>query len=141
MHVMGNIGWGWERMLSGMGNSNVHPNSNGENSEHETFLQSGQRMLHDRVKKLFEWRQEVLKHKDIEAVHKMRVASRRLRATLDAYQSCCDAKQFKKAYRRIKHLADLLGNARDTDVMLQGLQSQLAQVPHEEQAGMQWLID
>ncbi len=25
--------------------------------------------------------------------------------------------------------------------MLQGLQSQLAQVPHEEQAGMQWLID
>ncbi len=94
---VGDIASGAGDIASGAGDSNVHPNSNGENSEHETFLQSGQRMLHDRVKKLFEWRQEVLKHKDIEAVHKMRVASRRLRATLDAYQSCCDAKQFKKA--------------------------------------------
>lgn len=112
-----------------------------EDMQNEPFIQSGQRMLHERVKKLLEWRDEVLKHEDVEAVHKMRVASRRLRAALDAYESCCNPKQFKKAYRQIKNMADILGNARDTDVMLQGLHEKLEQVPHEEQAGIQWMID
>jgi len=70
----------------------------------------------------------------------MRVATRRLRATLDAFESCCEPKQFKKTYRHIKKIADLLGNARDTDVMLLGLQVQLEQAPPEERAGIQWLI-
>jgi CHAD domain-containing protein len=30
---------------------------------------------------------------------------------------------------------------RDTDVMLQGLQARIRQVPDEQQAGVQWLID
>ncbi len=106
----------------------------------ELFIQSGQRMLKDRLKKLFDWRDDVLKHEDIEAVHKMRVASRRLRATMDAFESCCKPKPFKKAYRCIKEVTDILGTARDTDVMVQGLSDQLEQVPREEWAGMEWLI-
>jgi hypothetical protein len=106
----------------------------------ETFVQSGYRLLRERAKKLFEWRDEVLKDEDIEAVHKMRVASRRLRATLDAFEPCCEPKQFKKVYRTVQNLADMLGRARDTDVMLQGLQQRLAQVISEEQAGVEWLI-
>jgi len=97
-------------------------------------------MLEDRVDKLLAWTGEVLKHEDIEAVHKMRVATRRLRATLDAFESCCEPKQFKKTYRHIKKIADLLGDARDTDVMLQGLHVRLEQAPAEERAGIQWLI-
>ena len=108
--------------------------------QEEVFIQAGQRMLQERVKKLLEWRGEVLKHDDVEAVHKMRVASRRLRATLDAFESCCKRKPFKKAYRSVKEMADILGSARDTDVMLQGLQAQYEQVPAEEQAGIQWVI-
>jgi CHAD domain-containing protein len=106
----------------------------------ETFIEAGQRMLHERVEKLLEWPGEVLKNDDIEAIHKMRVASRRLRATLDAFEPCCRPKQFKSAYRHVKEMADLLGTARDTDVMLEGLQGQSEHVPAEEQAGMQWLI-
>ncbi len=103
--------------------------------------QSGQRMLEERMEKLLDWRDEVLKHEDIEAVHKMRVATRRLRATLDAFESCCNPQKFKKIYRQVKDMADLLGAARDTDVMLQGLHEKYEQVPVEEQAGVQWLID
>jgi len=110
-------------------------------AQHETFAQSGQRMLEERMEKLLDWRDEVLKHEDIEAVHKMRVATRRLRATLDAFESCCNPQKFKKIYRQVKDMADLLGAARDTDVMLQGLHEKYEQVPVEEQAGVQWLID
>src|SRR5579884_726846 len=106
----------------------------------ETFAQSGRRMLPDRTKKMLDWCDEVLKHEDVEAVHKMRVASRRLRATLDAFESCSDPKVFKKLYRKIKKAADILGAARDTDVMLQNLQAQLEQMNDEDRPGMQWLI-
>ncbi len=109
----------------------------------EAFVQAGQRMLRERVEKLFDWRDEVLRNEDIEAVHKMRVATRRLRATLDAFETCCEPGQFKRVYRRIKKMADLLGSARDTDVMVQGLRAQIEQIverPEEEIAGLQWLI-
>jgi len=106
----------------------------------EAFVQAGQRMLRERVEKLLDWRDEVLRNEDIEAVHKMRVATRRLRATLDAFETCCEPEQFKRVYRRIKKMADLLGSARDTDVMVQGLRAQIEQVSEEEIAGLQWLI-
>jgi exopolyphosphatase/pppGpp-phosphohydrolase len=111
-----------------------------EGEPEETFVQAGQRMLRERAEKLLDWRDEVLRNEDIEAVHKMRVATRRLRATLDAFESCCEPRQFKKVYRRIKKMADLLGSARDTDVMLQGLQAELEQVADEEVAGVRWLM-
>ena len=112
----------------------------GNDALDETFVQSGYRLLHERVKKLLEWRDDVLKDEDIESVHKMRVASRRLRATLDAFEPCCEPKQFKKVYRQVQQIADMLGRARDTDVMLQGLQNQLARMASEEQAGVAWLM-
>jgi exopolyphosphatase/pppGpp-phosphohydrolase len=110
-------------------------------SQEETFAQSGRRMLVERTKKMLDWCDEVLKHEDVEAVHKMRVASRRLRATLDAYESCCDPKVFKKLYRQVKQAADNLGAARDTDVMLQNLQAQMEQMTDEDRPGVEWLMD
>jgi len=90
---------------------------------------------------MLEWPEEVLKHEDVEAVHKMRVATRRLRATLDAYQSICDPNSFKKAYRQVTRIADALGAARDTDVMLLNLHAQLEHVKNEEKAGVEWLVE
>jgi exopolyphosphatase/pppGpp-phosphohydrolase len=109
--------------------------------ELEPFAYSGRRKLHERTHKMLELPQEVLKHEDVEAVHKMRVASRRLRATLDAYQSICDPKLFKSSYRLVKGAADALGAARDTDVMLINLHAQLEQVRSEEKEGVQWIIE
>lgn len=107
----------------------------------ETFVQSARRMLLARLQTMLDWTEEVNKHEDIEAVHKMRVASRRLRAALDAYQSCCDPKLFARVYRQVKQAANVLGEARDTDVMLHYLTEQLQESSHEEeQAGIGWLI-
>jgi CHAD domain-containing protein len=106
-----------------------------------SFVQFGRRLLKKRGKKFLDWSDKVLKHEDPEAVHKMRVASRRLRAALDAYESCSKPKPFKQTYRSVKKLADNLGSVRDTDVMLQSLHKRLQQAPTEQQAGLQWLID
>lgn len=111
-----------------------------EDELEETFAQSGSRLLLERTHKMLEWRSEVLKHEDIEAVHKMRVASRRLRAVLDAYETACNPRRFKKVYRQVKEIADILGKARDTDVVVTNLQQQLAETPNESQPGLQWLI-
>ena len=53
----------------------IETNSVSQDEQHETFTQSGARLLLERTRKMLEWRSDVLKHKDIEAVHKMRVAS------------------------------------------------------------------
>jgi hypothetical protein len=104
------------------------------------FAETGQRELRTRGKKFLEWIDPVLQNEDVEAVHKMRVASRRLRATLDAYESACARKPFKSVYREVKQAADLLGTARDTDVMLQNLEQQQQELPDNERPGIQWLV-
>jgi exopolyphosphatase / guanosine-5'-triphosphate,3'-diphosphate pyrophosphatase len=113
----------------------------GVEAEVETFEQAGRRMLRQRLQKFLEFPDEVLKHDDVEAVHKMRVASRRLRATLDAFESCCRPKPFRRVYRRVTEAADALGAARDADVMLQNLQARLEHTSGDARAGLQWLLD
>lgn len=108
---------------------------------HEMFIEVGRWMFRERAETMVSWTDVVLKHDDVEAVHKMRVASRRLRAVMDAYQSICQPKLFKKTYRQVKDIADILGMARDTDVMIMNLQQRLEQVPDAEKAGINWLID
>src|SRR5215469_9739888 len=88
----------------------------------EPFILYGQKQISVRVNTFLERREPVLKNEDVEDVHKMRVASRRLRATLDAYQAIAKPKPFKKAYRRVKEAADVLGVVRDADVMKLHLQ-------------------
>ncbi|HEY1349939.1 MAG TPA: CHAD domain-containing protein [Ktedonobacteraceae bacterium] len=106
----------------------------------ETFARSARQTLLERLQMFLLWSQEVHKHEDREAVHKMRVASRRLRAALDAYQFCCNPKRFARFYRRIKRTANRLGEARDSDVMLEYLHAQLATASENEQEGIRWLI-
>lgn len=111
-----------------------------EERTEESFHDSAQKILLKRLHTLLEWVQEVLQHEDIEAVHKARVASRRFRAALDAYQSCCDPVLLAKVYRKTKKAADLLGEVRDADVQMQYLHEQLADLQSNEQEMVHWLI-
>jgi hypothetical protein len=115
--------------------------SSGAGPHRETFAESASDELPKRAKKFLNWREKVLKNEDVEDVHKMRVASRRLRATMDAYEAVCKPRPFKKSYQRTKKAADLLGIVRDTDVMMQRIEDLLAHAPSEEKAGLQWLVN
>jgi CHAD domain-containing protein len=56
---------------------------------------------------------------DIEYIHRMRVASRRLRTALDVFLDCLPAKKASNWQSHIRHLTRALGEARDTDTQLE----------------------
>jgi CHAD domain-containing protein len=67
---------------------------------------------------------------DVERVHDMRVATRRLRAALEVFEPCFPGKRWRKALKRVKALADALGGRRDLDVeieLLEGLSGEIAE--------------
>ena len=60
----------------------------------------------------------VITNNDIEYVHKTRVTSRRLRATMPLFRMCFRRKEFKEWLCEIKKVTRLLGDARDLDVQI-----------------------
>src|SRR5919204_3462268 len=75
-----------------------------------------------RAQELFEQSDGVLDTSDIERVHDMRVASRRLRAVLEIYEPCFPRKALRDVLSDVKGLADALGERRDPDVHLAQLE-------------------
>jgi putative phosphoesterase len=55
---------------------------------------------------------------EIEYIHKMRVASRRIRAALPLFKECFPKKLFKKWLREIRRVTKSLGATRDADVQI-----------------------
>jgi CHAD domain-containing protein len=82
----------------------------------------------------------VLKDFDADAVHDMRVSSRRLRTAMQTFRPCFARKSFKVHSDRIKTLADLLGDVRDRDVLLDELKGDLERLPDDERGGLEGLI-
>ena len=64
----------------------------------------------------------MLDTRDIERVHDMRVASRRLRAVLEIFAPCFPRSEFESVLRDVKQLADALGERRDPDVHIAALE-------------------
>src|SRR3954454_16186199 len=90
-----------------------------------------------RAAELFEHSANVLDTTDIERVHDMRVASRRLRAVLEIYAPCFPKDQFKPVLREVKALADALGARRDPDVLLAQLAKLEAALPKTNAPGIE----
>ena len=59
--------------------------------------------------------------KDVESIHDMRVASRRLRSGLELFKPCLPAKHFPIWEKQVRKVTKALGAARDTDVQLERL--------------------
>src|ERR1044072_3978505 len=74
-----------------------------------------------RTRELADEAEGVLDTSDIERVHDMRVATRRLRAALEVFQPCFPKKRFRAALKEVKALADALGEPRDRDVHIADL--------------------
>lgn len=55
---------------------------------------------------------------DIEHIHRMRVASRRLRAALPLFMGCIPQREYHKWLLEIQKMTRALGDARDTDVQI-----------------------
>ena len=76
----------------------------------------------------------VLRNDDPENVHRMRVASRRVRADLDVFEPIFPKKKFAGWKKEFRAMTRVLGSARDGDVQITYLE-ELLKGPHPEAVG------
>lgn len=93
-----------------------------ENLDCEAEARSGIRLvLHTRFGEVYDLREAALDFTDIEGVHDMRVASRRLRSAIKDFRVYLGGKK-SVPKRGLKKVADALGEVRDEDVALVALE-------------------
>ncbi len=78
---------------------------------------------------------------DIEGVHDVRVASRRLRAALDIAAPAFPGKWYTALHRTAKQITGALGTVRDRDVLLEALYEDRSAAPVAEHPGINRLIE
>jgi CHAD domain-containing protein len=106
----------------------------------EPFAEAGARVVRVRTEELFGHADGVLDTEDIERVHDMRVATRRLRAVLEIFRPCFPRDEFRAALRDVKDLADALGARRDPDVHIAAMRAFAAAVPEDQRPGVDALL-
>ena len=105
-----------------------------------TYGAAAARIVSIRAGEMVEEAEGVLDTEDIERVHDMRVATRRLRAALETFEPCFPAKPWRTALADVKELADALGERRDRDIAIDALSSFAAAMPTPDRPGVESLI-
>lgn len=110
-------------------------------------LTGARQVLQTRLIEVCEFREAALDWSDIEGVHDMRVATRRLRSALRDFKPYLkqtnNYHKLKDFNAQIKTLADALGAVRDLDVQIESLEKLPTQVTKAAEAreGIEHLID
>ncbi len=104
------------------------------------LAEAGRAILQKQLQKLEKAQKGVEEQQDPEAIHDMRVASRRLRTALNILQATVDDPKVTGYYRKGLHkLTDTLSQVRDTDVRIEHLEKYQASHP-EQSEGLQPLV-
>ncbi len=104
------------------------------------FGDYGTGMLEQRLKKLLAHAEGAQSGGDTNAIHQMRVWSRRTRAALDVFEDCFAGHAHEEMAcmkRCVKNVTRALGEARDLDVMLESLRVRAESLPPEQRAGVE----
>lgn len=107
----------------------------------ETVAAASRRMLRRQFKKLQSQEKDVRADKDIEVVHQLRVATRRLRAVLAIIAGVAPPKQVRLFRKAIQRVARASSAVRDSDVFLEHIADYTASLPEEQGAEMQPLVN
>jgi CHAD domain-containing protein len=107
----------------------------------DRFAVAARRVVAVRAGELFEHAGGVLDTGDVERVHDMRVATRRLRAALEIFADAFDADEHRAVLRDVKRLADALGARRDPDVLLERLEALRAELPATDLGAYEALLE
>jgi CHAD domain-containing protein len=105
-----------------------------------SFAEAAALAVETRTDELFSFAEGVLDTADIERVHDMRVASRRLRAALEIFAPCFPKSLHRRVLREVKRLADDLGERRDRDVQIAELERLSGSLAAGDRAGIGDLI-
>jgi CHAD domain-containing protein len=106
----------------------------------EPFGTAAGKVVAVRAQELADHSENVLDTTDIERVHDMRVATRRLRAVLEIFAPCFPKAEHRDVLRDVKALADALGERRDPDVHIAALEGFAAGASPSSRPGVRLLI-
>ena len=110
-------------------------------SADDSYADAAAKTVEIRSAELIENAENVLDTGDIERVHDMRVATRRLRAALEIFGPCFPTKAYGQALDEVKRLADALGERRDRDVAIASLRAFNDQMATPDRRGVDSLIE
>jgi CHAD domain-containing protein len=107
----------------------------------EPFALGAAKIVDVRARELLDNAHGVLDIDDIERVHDMRVATRRLRAALEIFGSCFPRKELRATLSEVKALADALGERRDRDVTIASLDDVAGSMAAPDRPGIRTFSD
>jgi CHAD domain-containing protein len=107
----------------------------------EPFALAAARVVEGRGAEMLDHSRGIFDLGDIERVHDMRVAARRLGAAMEIFAPCFPRKPHKDALREVKAIADALGERRDRDVAIDALEAFASGVAPADRPGVRGLID
>jgi CHAD domain-containing protein len=102
----------------------------------EAFAAAAARVLRTRAAEVFAHADGVLDVERIERLHGMRVATRRLRAALEVFEAGFPRKRHRKTLKKVKRLADALGERRDRDVEIEFLTAFAGEAPEADRGAL-----
>jgi len=109
--------------------------------EEPTFRDAMRIAIGERWEQVWETVPAAVEGKDIEGVHDVRVASRRLRAAMDVAAGAFPADWYKPLHKLAKQITRELGAVRDRDVLIESFQKDREKAPPEEWPGIDLVIE
>jgi CHAD domain-containing protein len=107
----------------------------------EPYASAAAKIVAVRAREVADHSHHVLDVTDIERVHDMRVATRRLRAALEIFEPCFPAEPLDESLREVKAIADALGERRDADVTIAALEEFAAGLAAPDRRGVASLVE
>ena len=91
------------------------------------------RILRTRLLETLSYERLTLQGSDIEALHNMRISSRRLHAIMRLFSDCFPKKKFNRHSKKIQGLIRSLGAVRDLDIFIEILENHKQALPPHDQ--------
>jgi CHAD domain-containing protein/transposase len=107
----------------------------------DSFPEAGRKILHLHFHEMLQHGQSNGLGNDPEIVHRMRVATRRMRSAFDIFRDAFNAKHSSKYRKPLKNVGRALGRVRDLDVLLMHMHQYAESLPAAEAAAFHPLIE
>ncbi len=107
----------------------------------DTLAEAGRKVLRFHLAKMLAAEDGTRSGKDLEELHKMRVATRRMRAAWRVFGDAYRPRRVKRYVRELRALATALGAVRDLDVLIEALDAHRRSLPADEGAALEPLLD
>lgn len=106
----------------------------------DPLAEAGRKILRFQFAEMLRHEEATRGGEDIEALHDMRVATRRMRAAFVVFESGFDPQETRRYLKGLRAAGRALGLARDQDVFLEKAHTYQAGLPAESQAGLQPML-